>query len=596
MAKSIDEGQIPVEWVPALSLQEIVTDALCSIVKEDDQSSAAAEFIASIIRRAIGLRHCRASIPACGHQNTLKVSRRRDGLSRKTMGKQTRRSASNRSINDENAEALNNSVASFLKILGAAHTQRTNGIEQRYTLMHGIISDALNRCYQASHSYDRLQQSEQLRVAYVFVAFFIYIANGSNQSTCLGAFENFTKSLKDRNFLVKGLANFVIRLCCGRISNVESGYPYLQEIVGFFLAINGTLHPTVRALLGKVAVDAALDFAALTLLPEHHDFAVSIQYEVEARRSVCTIELTPSLAMRGYKWDDGFGEWVVRTPAPTRCSHKDPRTTVCDSDYLSGEVKDISSVTKLERGSPIMYDSQDEEGTAMSSQSSTVFSPLPAACGSNATTPSPARKRSFSLSSNEDGSVRAASKRVRLRPQHSPLRSNLGQECVGSSQSMIDDDDNEEEEEEKRKKKKGEDASFSGSDQRLRRVPYVRRQQLRSMILPGIQVQRPMMSKDGRQLLARQNRSSYSVQIYEDESRSGAKFLSCAPNGNSQESATSTKPTSRYALRERRSFNNAAPVEKCNMASHHHSLILCNFAIVINNSSIRAPKKFDSPP
>ncbi|KAI5305602.1 hypothetical protein KEM56_003916 [Ascosphaera pollenicola] len=558
MAKSITEGQIPVEWIPSLSMQDVVTEALKSIVAEDAHSFAAAQFITSVIRKAAG-------IVLGGHAHVKKNGGKHPqmrGRPARDVRNQHMRDSSNM-IDDELAEALNNSVASFLKILGVAHTRHNHqssecGDNQQFTLMYTVVSDILSRFNHLSRRINYMRTEEKLRCGYVFIAFFVYMADGSNSSACLDIFENFTKSLKDRSFFVKGLVKFVINLCCGRKSDVEAGYPYLQQVISFFLAVDGTSHPTLRAVLGKIAVDAALDFAALTLCPEHHQFAASIQQQVEARRVVCTVELTPSLAMRGYKWDDGFGEWVVSTPAPAR-GYRAKRVVFSDSDSSGGDDdEEDSDSAKPRQESPIVYDSQGDT-TIVSSQGSTIFSASSMKCISNATTPSPSRKRTFASGSDESDNSEA-----RLQQMKKPRRSNLQRELEQLRASLLQNDSSDDD-----------DKALNFSRVKLQR------RELRSSTRQAEPQRRPRLTRGGRHLRPRWSYPSDPIRIYEDKSPSESESPASAPEAASRTSGTSVETHTRYSLRERRSVNILAG------SSHRSPPKICNFAIVIDNSAYK---------
>lgn len=564
MAKSISDGKIPVEWIPALSMQDVVTEALKSIVAEDAHSKAASEFISSVIKASIGL-----------HQRQDSTSVKKDANRRSQIRDRPPRSIKDKQAqdrSDEHAEALNNSVASFLKILGVAHTKydaQRAGSDNLHTItiMYAIVSDILSNFNQIARR-GHLRDEEKLRCGYVFVVFFVYMTNGSNNSSCLDIFETFIESLKDRSFLVSGLASFVINLCCGRRSDPESGYPCLQQIVSLFLTPDGACYPTIRALLGKVAVDAALDFAAMTLLPEHHDFATSVQRQVEARRVKCAVELTPSLAMRGYKWEDGFGEWVVSTSAPVR-GHKNQRVVFSDSDLSDADDELRTDTAMSPRQEAIVYDSQDD-ATIVSSQSSSVFSASPVRCTSISTTPSPSKKRAVDFDGDQSD-ISEAGWGPTKKPRCSKLERELQKlRCSLIRDDLCENDDNDD---------KLLQLSAPRHHRRLRPPKKQPNPQGRSGVTTGPRHLRPRRND--------QAKLTSTVQNQDLNGNGDATALSTSKTC-SQRNSASVGSYMRYALRERRSFNNAS-IKHSTRTAAPEPLNVCNLAIVINNSAYKPP-------
>lgn len=70
--------------------------------------------------------------------------------------------------------------------------------------------------------------------------------------------------------------------------------------------------------LGKIAIEVALDFAQYSQDAEDHTFAADIQEAVAAIRrrikSKSNCAPTPGKSMQSFRWEEGIGEWIARTP------------------------------------------------------------------------------------------------------------------------------------------------------------------------------------------------------------------------------------------------------------------------------------------
>lgn len=332
---------LPAEWVCTMALKDVIISALKSVFRETQHTQAAVDLITQVLQSSIDPRDEYGN-PASSAKVMVQVTcagrfylRHSGKTSRADAGAPNQEAESD----DDITNSLNNSIASILKILGTAHvknlrqssTVRSKAFpESRMQhILAGIISN-----YQ-QYSIGRKQQlpkTHLLRLLYVFLTYHIYMADEqpaqvsrpcttplkptaprTTGSFHLEFLENFLQPLSQRTKLIKALSSFILNISCDRGVNIETGFAHIKRVTKSFLHVNNHRYPTVHAFLGRIAVDTALDFAAATLIPGHHEWALSIQGEVQGR-GASNVVLTPSLALAGYKWEDGLGEWVEKTP------------------------------------------------------------------------------------------------------------------------------------------------------------------------------------------------------------------------------------------------------------------------------------------
>ncbi|EGE85092.2 hypothetical protein BDDG_08037 [Blastomyces dermatitidis ATCC 18188] len=337
------DGIVPVEWIVTESMKPFVTHALRSISCEDDDCSASVLFIVNTILAA-SRSNTRCSLP------TLELAADTDKLQKCDEGR-CKLDSSRRNLpenpeskaNEHLSLALNNSISSILGILCSAHIVRFTTHSPTFvpsaSPMHHILvrvsaiiqHDILDASFDLAQDRPR---SELLRVGHILMADYILKcswegAKKEGQTAVPGAtkllstFEYFTRTLKSRKDLTASLSTFVTHVShsCGRALS-EDGFTQLQIFTDALTEDNLQPYPALKALLGKVAVDAALKFAESTLHPDHHSWAAHIQTKA-ARYSNGPlghdeiIPLTPSLALSktGYIWEESIGEWIAAAPA-----------------------------------------------------------------------------------------------------------------------------------------------------------------------------------------------------------------------------------------------------------------------------------------
>ncbi|KKZ67793.1 hypothetical protein EMCG_06559 [[Emmonsia] crescens] len=406
-------GVVPVEWIATESMKPFVTHAIRSISCEDDDCSASVLFIVNIILAASG-SDTYFDMP------TSESTSDTDKLQECDVGRWKLYSAYRNFLvnpkartNENLAIALNNSISSILGILCSAHIARLENPSPPTAstispMQHILVrlSAIIQHDIQAASvglTEDR-SRSELLRIGHILMADYLLICSrgigreeGQPVSTLttrlLSIFEYFTRALKSRKDLTGSLSAFVTHVshCCGRARGAD-GFAQLELFTDALTGDNLQPYPTLRALLSKVAVDAALNFAESTLHPDHHSWAAHIQTKAARYTNAPlgqdeTLNLTPSLALSktGYIWEESIGEWIAAVPA--NGAHRCPRTYKDQKGSLPNPPDDP----------PNLSDSDD----ARASRSSSTFS----ACSEGYTS---------SITSSESTSPLCSRKRKRI--------------------------------------------------------------------------------------------------------------------------------------------------------------------------------------
>ncbi|PGH04978.1 hypothetical protein AJ79_06935 [Helicocarpus griseus UAMH5409] len=403
------DGTVPVEWIATESMKPFVTHAIQSISCEDDDCAASVLFIGNIVLAASGsdtfldtsaLETLLGRTPHNSQDHCLGISKVHHHTHRSNPSNPMTRTSENL------ATALNNSISSILGILCSAHIVRSETTSRATSSgassMHHILArlSAIIQHDIAATSFDLTQdrsRSELLRIGYILMADYLLSCSGSRGSEeeqpnhaltarLLISFEYFTRPLKNRKDLTSSLSAFVINVShrCGR-ARAEDGFAQLELFTEFLISNRLQWYPTLRALLSKVAVDAALEFAESTLHPDHHSWAAQIQTRVAAYTDSPVsqdgpLPLTPSLYLSkiGYVWEDSIGEWIATVPVNRGQKgprmHKDRKrslpnlpaddpSTLSDSDhgrtsrgsstFSSSSERYASSVTSSDSASPL---------------------------------------------------------------------------------------------------------------------------------------------------------------------------------------------------------------------------------------------------
>ncbi|WEW55223.1 hypothetical protein PRK78_000652 [Emydomyces testavorans] len=410
-------GIVPVEWMATISMKSYLIDAIQSIACEDEHYSASVKFLTALVHTSLGdigsAEHLLGnSYWRVDERSTMDSKPSRIGL----RLSQRNAIAQLAIVGDESmSEALNNTICSLLTVLCSAHITSFGCNPSTDSPMWHIITNSTivtQRFQERERQSGKKHGSEdqRIRIGYILIAQYLLEhlepPKGPLQSRLgyssllLDSIEQYIRLSSNREKLLVGFSALFFQLtrCLGR-GRGGDGFEVLKSLTSLFESSNLKDYPAFLAVLAKVAVELALNFAEYTCLREHHAWATEVQEKVASLDSGALdygIEpLTPSLCLTttGFRWEDGIGEWVARTPCEKRngsSGRGDFRQDHQRPQYID-EPGDEDSTTDENSGSG--WERVSDAGSSTDGLESSV--------ASNTSPPSLSRKRKFGV--NECG-------------------------------------------------------------------------------------------------------------------------------------------------------------------------------------------------
>ncbi|KAJ5267033.1 hypothetical protein N7478_009841 [Penicillium angulare] len=333
LSKLLARGVLPPEWMATKPWTHWMERATISFSRGDDDCATASRLIEAVLFSAGDVLSGRS----------FKSPRKRS--IKHEIGRFTRNS-SVVLINDAGLkrkcpvpveDALNNQVTSLLAALCGMHISRSREFEdvedaggtEASHIVNYVSSSVENEMNTKPLSKaSTLSSHHLLRRGCILLADCLLRCNdailtGDTHPVLMSTdrIEEWSDLLVSRSALIKELALFVRRAfrCFGSTSNGENTYmgAEIRRIVSRLPYL--TEAPGLAMFLGRVAVEAAMEFAESTGEPEDHLWAVEIQETIMALRN----DKVSSSGSKGapkhnrglYRWEDTIGEWVARTPA-----------------------------------------------------------------------------------------------------------------------------------------------------------------------------------------------------------------------------------------------------------------------------------------
>ncbi|EZF69800.1 hypothetical protein H105_07794 [Trichophyton soudanense CBS 452.61] len=396
MASLLDRGRLPAEWIATDSMKYYLTAALQSLAADDEHSFASLRLITSTILAAAGSKR---TIPAQVLSN-LRRSKRGAIRVRKSEFEPGFTSSflnPKASCYDPISIALSNSITSILTVLSSSHFAKSGLGKAAASTMYNLLS-YLSTIVQRDIERTILDKGKNklnlqpTRACAILLSDFLanFLGNSRKESQRQSAIcaspilhnlGYLTAMHTNKKELVEELADFILQIarCLGRVRNDNS----FEVAKRFTLAFNTSSvekHPILHIVLSKVAVEVALKFAESTCLQEHHDWASYIQDQVAA----CDFSegdmdemqpLTPSLRRTetGFRWEDGIGEWVAKSPilSRARSSKSTPPLPDCTASTsqrgMTGLKMEISDTEESDSGFSITSN-QNRDNSSVSSE------------------------------------------------------------------------------------------------------------------------------------------------------------------------------------------------------------------------------------
>jgi hypothetical protein len=347
LGKLLLRGVLPPEWM-ATNLWKIwMTRATISLSKEDHHCYAASRLIEAVVLSASDT-HLAVTPAASRNSNSKLAVKGKDACARET------RAASSTAWNNPHLvrpcpmqveDALSNHVISLLTAVCGMHISRSHTSEhtecKNSTKASHIISYlrfALQRAVDSEIPAQRsdIAPHQLLRRGCVLLAASLVQCNDTllldDAKSTMASTPNIDECadvIASRPDMIRELALFVRQaIRCLRKSSVdetEHTSGEIRRMVSQLARIADA--PGLSALLGRVAAEAAMEFAEATGDPDEHVWAVEIQETVVTRQNEKErnrVSSESSETFEGpvesgqtnglFRWEDSIGEWVAPTP------------------------------------------------------------------------------------------------------------------------------------------------------------------------------------------------------------------------------------------------------------------------------------------
>lgn len=367
-------GVVPVEWMATESMKPFMNRAVQSISCGDENFYSAIEFLEAVVLVAAGIDPSIYEFTVASLRSTkrtrLRPSNRLRSGTRPLSDDRTDSRAT--SAPSHLRTALNNTLSSLITLLCGIHVSRFGVGTEDPVLVSSPARDMIARLSTAvqqdielrcSHLKSEFTALQSTRCSYILLGEYLCLGanfgNGNDGedegASLLSNFDSFIQTMSHRKDLLGDLSALVEQVvsCCGRALGTDG----FEELKGFSQILTSSItdsYPSLKLLLGKVAVESAMSFAESTQHADHHDWATCIQTKAAEYSPIqdssddadCP---TPSLPLSktGFRWEDSIGEWVAKTPAAisAKKSYIDTgcRTTIPDSeDSYSSPVQRFS--------------------------------------------------------------------------------------------------------------------------------------------------------------------------------------------------------------------------------------------------------------
>lgn len=330
LAKLLVEGNLPPEWMVTSFWKPCIDLATKSVSANDGDFAGASRLLEAVI-----LSSARMPIPPTLHSMILPVTPSFRDRRFSAAIKDSRFGEDQQTCPVYIQDALSNLVASLVVAISgmfwvrfeSTSTALSDTPERLNSLLELIATQI--RCSRAPPSISSGSRFTvcDIRKAYVLVGHYsVLCARGSvdlrkrlSQVPPDEELELLLFSLSSQQPVLQELAALVIQIirCSVRGTEREQA-PRIRQIFTSFLNVEHEYVDAVTLFLGKVAVEIAMEFAQMSQAPEDHVWATEAQetfsrFQHQRRDSLTKSKSTLHTPIP-YRWEDGIGEWVARTP------------------------------------------------------------------------------------------------------------------------------------------------------------------------------------------------------------------------------------------------------------------------------------------
>lgn len=342
LAKLLLRGVLSPEWMGTKLWTSWMTRATISLSKEDEDCPAATRLIEAVILSASNVRPITAAQSSAPKfpVNPVKGKTARTRATRAASTTAWEISNVARPCPLQVEDALSNHVISLMAALCGMHISRSrasndtdcaDGTKASYITSYLHIAlqrelDSNSGPQQANHTPHQLLRRGCILLATSLVKCNdkLLLHNDHYVMASTASVDKCAEIIVSHSDMIRELALFVHQAFRGLKKSAEDETEHIsgeiRDMVSQLVQLADT--PALSAFLGRVAAEAAMEFAEATGDPDDHMWAVDVQeaavtrqrQEETAQRSLEeTEESSQSTGL--FRWEDSIGEWVASTPA-----------------------------------------------------------------------------------------------------------------------------------------------------------------------------------------------------------------------------------------------------------------------------------------
>ncbi|KGO42067.1 hypothetical protein PEX1_069800 [Penicillium expansum] len=390
LAKLLLRGVLPPEWMGTKLWTSWMTRATISLSKEDEDCPAATRLIEAVILSASDVRPVTAAqsstpkYPAKGKTARARATR---------VASTTAWEISNiaRPCPLQVEDALSNHVISLMAAVCGMHISRSRASDDidcadgtKASYITNYLQIALQRELGSNYAAQRSHNTphQLLRRGCILLATSlvkcnnkILLNNNHYVMTSTASVDECAEIIASHSDMVRELALFVHQAFRCLKKRAEDEIEHTSGEIRDMISQLGRVAdaPALSTLLGRVAAEAAMEFAEATGDPDDHMWAMDVQ-EVAATKQLQeeTAQMSveePEQSSQGtglFRWEDSIGEWVASTPA-TKGKPILVRKAKTPMRMLSSPVPCIASSTDTDTSSPGSARFQDNASSRTSS-------------------------------------------------------------------------------------------------------------------------------------------------------------------------------------------------------------------------------------
>lgn len=341
LAKLLLRGVLSPEWMGTKLWTSWVTRATISLSKEDEDCPAATRLIEAVILSASDVRPVTAAqSPASKFPVKGKTARARARATRAASTTAWEISNLARPCPLQVEDALSNHVISLMAALCGMHISRfrasndtdcADGTKASYITSYLHIAlqrelDSNSVPQRANHTPHQLLRRGCILLATSLVKCNdkLLLDNEHYVMASTASVDECAEIIVSHPDMIRELALFVHQAFRGLKKSAEDETEHtsgeIRGMVSQLVQLADT--PALSTFLGRVAAEAAMEFAEATGDPDDHMWAVDVQeaavtkqrQEETAQRSLEEAEES-SQSTGLFRWEDSIGEWVASTPA-----------------------------------------------------------------------------------------------------------------------------------------------------------------------------------------------------------------------------------------------------------------------------------------